>query len=59
MLKVLHEAIAEAGEDPELQAKVRIQGVTPRNIGLRDFDLHIRKDMQRLEPLLAAIGGSN
>jgi tripartite-type tricarboxylate transporter receptor subunit TctC len=59
VLQILHDAIVEAGKDSELQAKVRIQGVTPRNIGLRDFDLHIRDDMQRLEPLLAAIGRSN
>jgi hypothetical protein len=51
--------LSKPGQDAERQAKARIQGVTPRNIGLRDFDLHIRNDMQRLEPLLAAIGHSN
>jgi tripartite-type tricarboxylate transporter receptor subunit TctC len=59
VLQALHDAIVEAGKDPELQAKIRQQGVTPQNIGLADFDLHIRKDMTRLEPLLATIARSN
>ena len=59
VLQALHDAIVEVGKDPELQAKIRQQGVTPQNIGLADFDLHIRKDMARLEPLLATIGRSN
>jgi tripartite-type tricarboxylate transporter receptor subunit TctC len=59
VLQALHDAIVEVGKDPELQSKIRQQGVTPQNIGLADFDLHIRKDMVRLEPLLAAIARSN
>jgi len=59
VLQALHDAIVEVGKDPELQAKIRQQGVTPQNVGLADFDLHIRKDMARLEPLLATIGRSN
>ena len=49
----------QVGKDPDLQAKIRQQAVTPQNIGLRDFDLHIRKDMARLAPLLATIARSN
>ena len=59
VLQALHDAIVEVGKDPELRAKIRQQGVTPQNVGLADFDLHIRKDMARLEPLLATIGRSN
>ena len=59
VLQALHDAIVEAGKDPELQAKIRQQGVTPQNIGLADFDLHIRRDMARLEPLLATIARAN
>jgi tripartite-type tricarboxylate transporter receptor subunit TctC len=59
VLQALHDAIVEAGKDPELQAKIRLQGVNPRDIGLADFDQHIRKDMARLEPLLATIARSN
>jgi tripartite-type tricarboxylate transporter receptor subunit TctC len=59
ILETLHRAIAEVGKDPELQAKIRAQGITPQSIGLRDFDAHIRNDMARLAPLLATIGQSN
>jgi tripartite-type tricarboxylate transporter receptor subunit TctC len=55
----LHDAIVAVGAEPQLQEKIRVQGITPRNIGLRDFDAHIRKDMDRLAPLLKAIAGSN
>lgn len=58
VLKVLYDAIAEAGKDPELQAKVRVQGIDPRDIGLEKFDAHIRNDMARLAPLLKSIGES-
>jgi tripartite-type tricarboxylate transporter receptor subunit TctC len=58
MLQALHAAIVEVGKDPELQAKIRVQGITPQNIGLRDFDAHIRKDMERLAPLLKRIGSN-
>jgi tripartite-type tricarboxylate transporter receptor subunit TctC len=57
VLQVLHDAIAEVGQDPELKTKIRVQGITPQNIGLGDFDAHIRKDMDRLAPLLKTIGG--
>ncbi len=59
VLQALHDAIVEVGKNPELQAKIRVQGITPQSIGLRDFDMHIRKDMARLEPLLATIARSN
>ena len=55
VLQILHDAIAAASED----AKIRAQGITPRNIELGDFDAHIRKDMERLEPLLKTIACSN
>jgi tripartite-type tricarboxylate transporter receptor subunit TctC len=59
VLRALHDAIAEVGRDGELQAKIRVQGITPRSVGLGDFDQHIRNDMARLAPLLATIGRSN
>jgi tripartite-type tricarboxylate transporter receptor subunit TctC len=59
ILQILHDAVVAAGEDPELKGKIRAQGITPRSIGLRDFDAHIRKDMDRLEPLLRTIARSN
>jgi tripartite-type tricarboxylate transporter receptor subunit TctC len=58
-LQILHDAIVGASTDPELMEKIKVQGITPRSIGLRDFDAHIRKDMDRLGPLLKSIAGSN
>ena len=59
VLQTLHDAIVAVGTDPELKEKIGAQGITPRSIGLRDFDAHIRKDMDRLEPLLRTIARSN
>jgi tripartite-type tricarboxylate transporter receptor subunit TctC len=56
VLDVLHQAVGEAGKDPELQAKIRVQGINPRDVGLDKFDAYIRSDMARLEPLLKSIG---
>jgi hypothetical protein len=36
-----------------------VHGVKPLGIGLSDFDLYIRKDVERLAPLLATIARSN
>jgi hypothetical protein len=37
---------------------MRVQGITPTSVGLKDFEACIRNDMQRLSPLLANIGQS-
>jgi tripartite-type tricarboxylate transporter receptor subunit TctC len=55
VLNTLNQAMVEAGKDPELQAKVRAQGIIPQDTGLEKFDAHIRTDMARLAPLLKAI----
>jgi tripartite-type tricarboxylate transporter receptor subunit TctC len=55
ILQALNEAVAEVGSDPETQAKVRVQGITPQRIGLADFDSYIRKDMERLAPVMRSI----
>jgi tripartite-type tricarboxylate transporter receptor subunit TctC len=57
ILQTLNRAIAEAGRDGELQAKIVAQGVAPRSIALRDFDAHIGREMERLDPLLKTIAG--
>jgi tripartite-type tricarboxylate transporter receptor subunit TctC len=59
ILQTLHDAIVEVGKDADIQAKIRLQGFTPANIGLGDFDAHIRGDMARLAPILAKLGQSN
>jgi tripartite-type tricarboxylate transporter receptor subunit TctC len=55
ILNALNQAIAEASKDPELQVKIRVQGINLRDIGLEKFDAHIRSEMARLDPLLKAI----
>jgi tripartite-type tricarboxylate transporter receptor subunit TctC len=59
VLQTLHDAIVEVGKDPDIQAKIKQQGFAPANIGLADFDAHIRGDMARLQPILAKLGQSN
>jgi tripartite-type tricarboxylate transporter receptor subunit TctC len=56
VLQKLSRAIAEVSEDPELKAKVRVQGITPRSVALRDFDGYIGTEMDRLGPVLKDIG---
>jgi tripartite-type tricarboxylate transporter receptor subunit TctC len=58
ILRKLHDDIVEAGKDPGLQARIRLQGIEPASIGLADFDAYVRKDMERLAPLLASIAQS-
>jgi tripartite-type tricarboxylate transporter receptor subunit TctC len=55
ILQILNDAITEVGNDPETHAKVRVQGITPQRIGLADFDSYIRKDMERLAPVMKSI----
>lgn len=55
VLAQLNAAISEASRDPELQKKVREQGIDPQDIGLEQFDAHIRTEMARLDPLLKTI----
>lgn len=52
VLDTLHRAISEVSKDPELQAKIRAQGINPQVLGLAQFDAHINGDMARLAPLL-------
>ena len=59
VLAALHDTFVDLGKDPELQATMLVHGVKPRGIGLGDFDLYIRKDIERLAPLLAIIARSN
>jgi tripartite-type tricarboxylate transporter receptor subunit TctC len=58
VLQALHDAIVEVGKDPQVAAKIRVQGIAPASIGLDDFDAYLRNDMQRLSPLLANISQS-
>ena len=55
VLGALNQAISEVSKDPELQAKIRAQGIERRDVGLDKFDAHVRNDMARLAPLLKEI----
>jgi len=59
ILAMLHDALAELGKDSEFRTTMHVHGVRPRGIGVGDFDLYIRKDVERLTPLLATIARSN
>lgn len=59
VLATLHNALAELGKDPEIRAAMHMNGVKPRGIGIGEFDLYIRKDVERLAPLLATLARSN
>jgi len=56
ILATLNQAMAEASKDPELSAKIRAQGIEPRDIALERFDAYVRADMARLDPVLKVIG---
>lgn len=56
VLQTLHQAIIAVSADQELRAKIVGQGITPKSVGLQDFDAHMRDEMQRLAPLLKSIG---
>jgi tripartite-type tricarboxylate transporter receptor subunit TctC len=58
ILKTLDYAIRQVGEDEELKAKIEAQGITPRIVSLRDFDVHIAKELNRIKPVLEKIGES-
>jgi tripartite-type tricarboxylate transporter receptor subunit TctC len=55
ILQSLNTAIAEIGMDSHLKDKIVAQGIEPRAIARRDFDLQIRRDMDRLAPLLKSL----
>jgi tripartite-type tricarboxylate transporter receptor subunit TctC len=58
VLKVLYDTISALGKDPELQTRIKAQGIDPRALGLDDFDAYIRNDMSNLAPLLRAIAAN-
>jgi tripartite-type tricarboxylate transporter receptor subunit TctC len=56
VLQTLADAIAKVSQDPELQQKIKAQGIRPDNILLDAFDSYVDKDVERLEPLIKGIG---
>ena len=58
ILKTLHDAISAASKDPELAQKVRAQGINPQDLGLDNFDAHIRTEITTLAPVLTTINAN-
>ena len=55
VMKALYDAIAKASKDPELQEKIRAQGINQQVVGLEAFDSYIDDDVARLTPLISGI----
>jgi tripartite-type tricarboxylate transporter receptor subunit TctC len=55
-LQTLAAAIAKVTQDPDLQQKLKAQGIRPETTGMDAFDSYIAKDVARLEPLIKGIG---
>jgi tripartite-type tricarboxylate transporter receptor subunit TctC len=56
ILQSLGAAISEVGQDADLRGRIMAQGIEPRAVALRNFDSHIRRDMERLAPLIKSLG---
>ena len=56
ILQSLSIAISQIGENSELRGRIVAQGIEPRTVALGAFDTHIRRDMQRLAPLMKDLG---
>jgi tripartite-type tricarboxylate transporter receptor subunit TctC len=55
VLQSLNAAVSAFSSDAELQRKISAQGIQARAVALRDFDSRIRRDMERLAPLLESL----
>jgi tripartite-type tricarboxylate transporter receptor subunit TctC len=55
VIEILSRAIAEISKEPDVQEKLKAQGITPDLKITKDFDAYIRNDMARLKPVLDAI----
>ncbi len=55
VMEKLVAAFAAAAADPEVEAKVRTQGIAPKVKARAAFDAHIRQDTTTLGPLVQSI----
>ncbi len=55
IMQKLAAAIAQASEDPQLQQKLKVQGINPRTLALQAFDTYVDQDVARLAPLTKGI----
>jgi tripartite-type tricarboxylate transporter receptor subunit TctC len=55
-LRLLAQSLQQAGEEKDLKERYRTLGLVGRNLVLKDFDAHIKADMEKLGPLVKASG---
>ena len=58
VVEALNRAIADVSQDPDLKAKIIAQGIAPRFKPLADMDAHVESEVNRLRPVLDAIGAA-
>jgi len=56
ILRKLADAIAEANTDPDLQEKIKVQGIKAEVLATDRFDAYIASDLARLAPLIESTG---
>ena len=56
VLEPLSRAIREISEEKDVKDKYASQGINPRVITLREFDAYIKADMDKLAPIIKAVG---
>lgn len=56
ILGQLARALQQASEEKETRDKFAAQGIVPREVALEAFDAYIRADVEKLAPLIRAIG---
>ena len=52
VLKTLEKAILQVSKDPEVQEKLKLQGLNANQLALNDFDAFLKKEATRLAPVL-------
>jgi tripartite-type tricarboxylate transporter receptor subunit TctC len=56
ILRKLADAIADANADPDLQEKIKVQGIKAEVLATEGFDAYIAGDLARLAPLIESTG---
>jgi len=52
LMEILKKAINTVTEDPDVKAKLLLQGLNPNGLSLSDFDVFLAKEADRITPLL-------
>ena len=54
IVDALAKAMKQVSEDPEVKSKLQLQGLTANTLALGEFDAYMKKDSDRLTPLIKA-----